>query len=68
MSLQLWAGADLLEVADQAGHSVATLAKHYPGVIRELKDQPRVPADVAIREARALVATGERGLRAGDSR
>jgi hypothetical protein len=34
------------------GHSVATLAKHYAGVITELKDQPRVPAADAIQQAR----------------
>jgi integrase len=53
VSLLLWSGMDLVEVAEQAGHSVATLAKHYAGVIKELKDQPRVPAAEAIRQARA---------------
>jgi hypothetical protein len=28
---------------------VATLAKHYAGVLRELEHQPRVPAAEAIR-------------------
>jgi integrase len=51
-SLLLWAGEDLVYVADQAGHSVATLARHYAGVLRELRDQPRVPAAEAIRMAR----------------
>ncbi len=52
VSLLLWSGMDLVEVADQAGHSVATLARHYAGVIRELKGQPKVPAADAIRQAR----------------
>lgn len=52
VSLLLWSGMDLVEVAEQAGHSVATLARHYAGVISELRDQPRIsPAD-AIRQAR----------------
>ncbi|MGA2930421.1 MAG: hypothetical protein ABSG43_31455, partial [Solirubrobacteraceae bacterium] len=40
---------------EQAGHSIATLAKHYAGVIRELEDAPRVPAAQAIRNAREHV-------------
>lgn len=52
VSLLLWSGEDLVYVAEQAGHSVATLARHYAGVMRELRDQPRVPADEAIRTAR----------------
>jgi hypothetical protein len=39
-------------VAEQAGHSIATLAKHYAGVIRELENAPRKPAAEAILEAR----------------
>jgi hypothetical protein len=38
VSLQLWEGRSLTAVADQAGHSVATLAKHYAGVLDELED------------------------------
>lgn len=52
VSLLLWEGRDLVYVADQAGHSVATLASHYAGVLAELKDQPRVSAAEAIRQAR----------------
>ena len=52
VSLLLWEGRSLTFVADQAGHSVATLAKHYAGVLEELEDQPRTPAAEAIREAR----------------
>jgi integrase len=56
VSLLLWAGEDLAYIAEQAGHSVATLAKHYAGAMRELRDQPRVPAAEAIRRARAEIA------------
>jgi integrase len=52
VSLLLWEGRSLTYVADQAGHSVATLANHYAGVLRELEDQPRVSAADAIRRAR----------------
>jgi integrase len=52
VSLLLWSGMDLVEVADQAGHSVATLSRHYAGVVRDLRGQPRVPAADAIRQAR----------------
>jgi hypothetical protein len=52
VSLLLWSGEDLAYVAEQAGHSIATLAKHYAGVIAELKGQPKIPAADAIRQAR----------------
>jgi integrase len=56
VSLLLWEGRSLAYVADQAGHSIATLAKHYARVIRELEDSPRKPAAEAVREAREAVA------------
>jgi hypothetical protein len=37
VSLVLWEGRSLASVAEQAGHSIATRAKHYAGVIRELE-------------------------------
>ena len=55
VSLLLWEGRSLTYVAEQAGHSVATLARHYAGTIRGLECQPRVPAAEAIRQARAEV-------------
>jgi integrase len=58
VSLLLWEGRSLPYVADQAGHSIATLANHYAGVIRSLEDQPRVPAAEAIRAARAQLVGG----------
>jgi integrase len=42
VSLLLWEGRSLTFVADQAGHSVATLAKHHAGVLEELEDKPRI--------------------------
>jgi hypothetical protein len=62
VSLLLWEDRSLTYVAEQAGHSVATLARHYAGVIRELDEQPRVAAGEAIREARERAAgsTGHR--------
>lgn len=52
VSLLLWEGQSLTRVAEQAGHSVATLARHYAGVLEELEGQPPVPAAEAIRAAR----------------
>ncbi len=48
-------GHSLTYVAEQAGHSIATLARHYEGTMRELETKPRVPAAEAIRQARAEV-------------
>jgi hypothetical protein len=55
VSLLLWEGRSLAYVAEQAGHSIAALAKHYAGVIRELESRPRKPAGEAIAEAREAV-------------
>jgi hypothetical protein len=52
VSLLLWEGRSLTYVAEQAGHSVATLANHYAGVLRELEGQPKTSAADAIRGAR----------------
>ena len=56
VSLLLWEGRSLAYVAEQAGHSIATLARHYAGVIRELETEPRRPAAQAIDEAREAIA------------
>jgi integrase len=55
VSLLLWEGHSLTYVAEQAGHSIATLARHYAGTMRELETKPRVPAAEAIRQAREEV-------------
>lgn len=54
-SLLLWEGRSLPFVAAQDGHSVATLAKHYAGVLDALEHAPRVSAEEAIRQARETV-------------
>ncbi len=54
-------GPPLTYVAEQAGHSIATLAKHYAGTIRELEDQPRIPAADAIRQAREQIRQAKAG-------
>lgn len=60
VSLLLWEGRSLTYVAGQVGCSVATLARHYAGVIAELEGQPRLPAADAIRTARDQVAADAR--------
>jgi integrase len=66
-SLLLWEGRSLTYVAEQTGHSVATLARYYAGTLRELEHARRVPAEQAIRDARERIARGERpNLEAAD--
>ncbi len=55
VSLLLWEGRSLTFVAGQVGCSVATLARHYAGVIADLEGQSRVPATEVIRVAREQV-------------
>jgi len=56
VSLLLWGGHSLTYVAEQAGHSIATLARHYAGTMRELEIKPRFPAAKAIRQARQEIS------------
>ncbi len=42
----------VVEIADQLGHSTATLLRTYAHVIAELKGTERLPAEVQIRHAR----------------
>ena len=51
VSLRLWEGYSLTYVAEQAGHSMATLARHCAGTMRELDTEPHIPAAEAIRPA-----------------
>lgn len=55
VSLLLWEGQSLTRVAEQAGHSLATLDRHYAGVLGELDGAPTTSAEQAIRDARATV-------------
>lgn len=60
VSLLLWEGRSIGYVAKQAGHSVATLAAHYAGVLEELEHADRselVDAETAIRAARETQTT-----------
>ena len=60
VSLLLWEGRSVTYVAAQIGCSIATLARHYAGVIAELEGQPRQPAADAIRSARVDVTADPR--------
>ena len=51
VSVLFWEGRSLTFVAEQAGHSVATLARHYAEVRDELEDQPRTLAAETINAA-----------------
>jgi len=52
----LWEGRSLTYVAEQAGHSVATLARHYAGTMRESETEPGIPAAEGIRQAREQIS------------
>ena len=45
--------------------SIATLARYYAGVIKELEGKPRVPAEQAIRDAHEQRAGGRAHARGG---
>jgi hypothetical protein len=42
-----------MEIADQLGHSVETLLRHYAHLIAEMAGQPPIPAEQGISAARA---------------
>jgi hypothetical protein len=44
--------SSLTYVAEQAGDSIATLARHHAWTMRELETKPRVPAAKAVQQAR----------------
>ena len=52
VSLLAWEGYTMLEVANQAGHSVAVCEKHYAKVFEDVDPANRVTAEEAIRAAR----------------
>ena len=45
-----------MEIANQLGHSTETLLRVYAHVIAELADQPKVPAELVIADARRKLA------------
>ena len=57
-SLLIHEGRPLMEIADQLGHSVETLLRHYAHLIAEMAGQPPIPADQAINKARAQLDRG----------
>lgn len=60
-SLQLHAGRPVLEVAQMLGHSPQVLLDHYAGLIAELVGTDPVPAEEAVRAARARTVAASRG-------
>jgi integrase len=46
----------IVEIANQLGHSTETLLRVYAHVIAELADQPKVPAELVIADARRKLA------------
>ena len=55
ITVQIYAGRPLTEIARQVGTSVEMIDRHYAGVIANW-DGRAVPTDEQIREARALLA------------
>jgi integrase len=52
VSLLAWEGQNMLEVARQAGHSVAICERHYAGIFEDYDPANRTSAETAIRAAR----------------
>ena len=52
VSLLAWEGQNMLEVARQAGHSVAICERHYAGIFEDYDPAKRTSAEAAIRAAR----------------
>jgi integrase len=59
VSLLAWEGQTMLEVARQAGHSVAICERHYAGIFEDYDPANRTSAEAAIRAARE---SGVRGV------
>lgn len=56
-SLLIHEGRPLMEIADQLGHSVETLLRHYAHLLAEMAGQPPAPAEQTILDARARLGT-----------
>lgn len=52
-SLLIYEGRNVIEVADQLGHSPQTCLQHYAGLFAEVHPDDRVGAELAITRARA---------------
>ena len=59
-SLLIYEGRSPTYVAEQLGHSLGVLSKHYAGVMARLESEPRVSADEAIRAARVNLLDSQR--------
>ncbi|MGZ4288677.1 MAG: tyrosine-type recombinase/integrase [Solirubrobacteraceae bacterium] len=59
-SLLIHEGRPLMEIANQLGHSVETLLRHYAHLIAEMAGQPPIRAEQAILAARTGRAAGAR--------
>lgn len=57
VSLLARAGWSEADIAEETGHSVAILRKHYLGAIKALRNQPRLSAEDQIAQAREQVDT-----------
>lgn len=68
VSLMVWEGRNLLEVAAQAGHSVQTCEDHYARIFNDFDPAKRTSAEVAIGAARDAVARGPGLFDAADLR
>ena len=58
VSLLAWEGQTMLEVARQAGHSVAICERHYAGIFEDYDPAVRTSAEAAIRAARESAVRG----------
>jgi hypothetical protein len=56
VSLLLYGQENPVVIAQEAGHNVATLFKHYAQVIEDLKGEPSVEPNAAIRAARLPIS------------
>jgi hypothetical protein len=58
VSLMVFEGVDVVELAPELGHSAETCWRYYARVFKDLRGAPRRPAVDLIREAREAVARG----------
>lgn len=60
VSLMVWEGRTMLEVATMAGHSVQTCERHYARMFEDFDPAKRTSAEAAILSARRTLATVSR--------
>lgn len=59
-SVLIHEGKPLMEIAEQLGHSVETLLRHYAHLIAEMAGEPPIPAEQAILDARVRLDAAAR--------